>query len=91
MELALEQRVYKVDHRLSDRLRSMAEQLGALKAGPRDVVEIHRSTLKEKSLGGATQKAQAYLDEARMMLVEVMGYVLSFYRNYYLSITEQVE
>ena len=82
MDLALEQQAYKVKHDISGRLGSMAETLGFYKAGPRDVVDIHTSALKEKSLKAATvEKRKAYTGEGWIMVLELMGHLASFYRN----------
>jgi DNA-binding NarL/FixJ family response regulator len=69
LDLALEQRAYRVDHRLSDALRGLADEFGFLNAGPRDVVEIHTAALRRRIAGAAPQKAQAYIDEARVMVL----------------------
>jgi DNA-binding response OmpR family regulator len=82
MDLALEQRGYKVEHDISEKLRSMAERMGFLKAGPRDVVEIHTTALKGKSSNTAVEKMQAYVEEGRLIVLELMGYLVSYYRNY---------
>lgn len=82
LELALEQRAYKVEHNVSERLRSITEQMGFLKAGPRDVVEIHSTALKGKSNGSPPQRVQAYIEEGRLIVLEIMGYLTSYYRNY---------
>ena len=85
MDLSLEEKVYKVEHNTSDRLRSMAEQIGFLNAAPRDVIEIHSAALKGMIDGTTAQKAKAYLDEAHLVVLGLMGYLASFYRNYYLG------
>jgi hypothetical protein len=82
MGLALEQRAYKVNHNTPEELRLLAEQLGFLKAGPRDVVEIHSTALKIKTKGVTPQKAQAYAEEGRLMVLELMGNLVSHYRTY---------
>jgi PAS domain S-box-containing protein len=82
MDVALEQRAYKVEHNISERLRSLAQQVGFLRGGPRDVVEIHSAALKGRVEGGVPQKAQAYAEEGRLMVLELMGYLVSYYRNY---------
>ena len=82
IELALEQRAYRVNHNIPEELRLLAEELGYLKGGPRDVVEIHSTALKIKTKGVTPQKAQAYAEEGRLMLLEFMGYLTSYYRNY---------
>ena len=60
----------------------MGEDIGFLNGRPRDVVEIHSTALKRKSNGAAPQRAQAYVQEGRLMVLEVMGYLASYYRNY---------
>ncbi len=82
MDLALEQQAYKVKHDISGRLGAMAESLGFYKAGPRDVVDIHTTALKEKTRKTATvEKRKAYTGEGWIMVLELMGHLASFYRN----------
>jgi hypothetical protein len=81
LDLAVEQRAYKVEHRLSDALRAVADDLGFLNAGPRDVVELHTAALKQRITGVPALKAQAYIDEARVMVLELMGYLVAYYRS----------
>ena len=82
MELALEQQAFKVEHDISGKLRSIADELGAFKAGPRDVVEIHSSALKEKTSDVNNVRNQAYAEEGRIMVLELMGHLVSHYRTY---------
>ncbi|MDJ0581711.1 response regulator [Crocosphaera sp.] len=87
LELALEQRIYKVDYNISEKLRNLGEKLGFLKASPRDTIEIHTKVLKEKSKDASIAKAQAYVVEGRLMILELMGYLASFYRKYYIGLS----
>ena len=82
MEKALEKRAYKVDHDVSEELREMGEDLGVLKALPRDVVELHTSALSKKRTESPPQKLKAYAEEGRFMLMEIMGYLAVYYRRY---------
>ena len=86
MDLALEEQAYKVDYNISEKLRNQAEKLGVLKAGPRDVVEIHTTALKAKTQSVNVAKAQAYVIEGRLMVLEMMGYLTSYYRKFYLGL-----
>ena len=86
LDLALEQRAFRVDHNLSGKLRLLAEKLGFLKASPRDVVDLHSTTLKEKNRNINLAKAQAHVVEGRLMVLELMGYLTSFYRKYYIGL-----
>jgi len=82
LELALEQQAFRVEHNISESLRSMAGKLGVLRASPRDLVEIHSAALKAKSAGAGPQRAEAYLAEGRVMVLELMGHLASHYRSY---------
>lgn len=86
MDLALEERAYKVEHNISEQLRILGEKLGFLKAGPRDVIDIHTKTLKEKNENVTLAKTQAYVSEGRLMVLELMGYLTSYYRKYYIGL-----
>lgn len=81
MDRALEQKAYKIDHKISESLKALAEDMGFLKAGPRDVVELHRTVLQKKRTGAVPKKALAYMEEGRVMVLELMGYLTSYYRR----------
>ncbi|MBD3232898.1 MAG: response regulator [candidate division Zixibacteria bacterium] len=85
LEKAIEERIYKVEHCICEELRNISEQLGSLKAGPRDVVEIHSDSIGSLIDGVTPQIAEAVLEEGRIMLVQLMGYLASYYRNYYIT------
>jgi len=82
VELALEQRAYRVEHDISGKLRTIAEQLRFYNAGPRDVIEIHSLALRSKTNEVSHVKAQAYIEEGRTMVLELMGYLAICYRTY---------
>lgn len=84
LQQAIETKMYRVDHPISDRLRSIAEALGQARAGPRDVTQIHLTALKNLGRGQPAAKIQAFAEEGRLLLVELMGYIISYYRNYFL-------
>jgi CheY-like chemotaxis protein len=81
LDLAVEQRTYKVEHDIPFKLQAMVEQLGFLNAKPRDLVEIHSRALKSKIKVTKCSKSQVYIDEARLMILECMGYLVSYYRD----------
>ncbi len=87
MELALEKELFKVDNNISTNLQNMAERLGFFYATPRDLVEIHVKALQHKTEKLSSRKAQLYADVGRIMLLELMGYLLSFYRNRCVGVT----
>jgi len=81
MGLALEQQAYKVQHDISGRLSAIAETLGFYQAGPRDVVDLHTTALKEKTRQINPQMKKAFTGEGWIMVLELMGLLASFYRN----------
>lgn len=84
-DMAIEQRVLKVDHPIREGLQVMAEQLGKVKAGPRDAIEIYAQALNSQNRDIPSQKAQAYTEESRLLVLELMGHLVSFYRNHFVG------
>jgi PAS domain S-box-containing protein len=83
LELAVENLALKADNPVSDQLRTLAEDLGYLQAGARDVAELHSETLARKSKHVPAMKAKAMVEEGRFLVLELMGNLLSFYRKNY--------
>jgi hypothetical protein len=82
LDLALEKKIFKVEYNISDAVRLIAEEVGRVRGGPRDIVNIHVTALK-RTLKGETNssKAQAYNEEGRLLILELMGYLVSYYRT----------
>ncbi|WP_051693802.1 response regulator [Desulfohalovibrio reitneri] len=82
LDLAAENRIYKEQHDVSSALREFAGELVYLKAGPKDLADVHTEALERKHGEIDVPKRYAlYLDEGRMLLVELMGYLASMYRE----------
>lgn len=79
LEQAMEQNIYKIDHDIPTRLRRLAEHLGAYRARPRDLVQAYVQALSQKTEGELPKKARAYTEEGRLLLVELMGFLATFY------------
>jgi PAS domain-containing protein len=62
-------------------LRSLGDRLGRQGATPRDVVEIHLSGVRVAGANAPSVKQQAYLEEGRLMVLELMGYLAGYYRG----------
>lgn len=86
LDLALEQKLFLVDHDLSSRLRKIAGRLGALRASPRDVVDLHTRAVQEKKNRTNQQKYAGYVEEGRLVLLELMGFLTAYYRYQSLGI-----
>ncbi|MBN1488144.1 MAG: PAS domain S-box protein [Anaerolineae bacterium] len=84
MEQAVERRMYKVKYNLTEALQVMGNNLGKAYASPRDVIEIHMTALRHNVNNVASNKANLYADEGRLMVIELMGYLTSYYRKCYI-------
>jgi response regulator RpfG family c-di-GMP phosphodiesterase len=82
LEQALVARAYQKEKSISRTLQEFAVNLGYLRASPRDVIDIHTAALKHKVQGATSAKTQAYTEEARLMLLEMMGHLAGYYRTY---------
>lgn len=77
---ALRERAYRTSDNASADLRSLASVLGFLNAGPRDVVDLHAEALRHR-IGTADRGLhQALVEEGRIRVLELMGYLVSYYR-----------
>ena len=85
LDAAVERAAFKESpHELADssgELKTIAERLGVLNAGAREVAELHARALRQRTRGVVAAKAQALVTEGRLMAFELMGHLLSFYRR----------
>jgi DNA-binding response OmpR family regulator len=77
----LEERTHRVELRSPERLRALAERLHALQAGPREVVSLHTEVVRGLVQGQPLAKAQAYVEEGRLAVLELMGHLLTLCRQ----------
>jgi CheY-like chemotaxis protein len=83
LDKSLESRALKVSSDIPQDIRMLAESLGFLRAGPRDVIELHTQALTSKTKKPPAKKAQAFIEEGRFLVLELMGCLVSYYRKYY--------
>lgn len=81
LEAALEARNRKANNDIATLNARLAWRLGEHHASPRDVIEIHIMTLRSK-MGDALSlvRAMTYQEEGRLRIVELMGFLASYYR-----------
>jgi DNA-binding NarL/FixJ family response regulator len=84
LEKALERRIYKAEDNVSEQLRELSRELGFLRVNARDVIEIYSSALNKRVANRPLQTAQWFMDEGRVTVLELMGYLVGYYRRYYL-------
>ncbi|WP_322510950.1 PAS domain-containing protein [Chloroflexus sp.] len=80
LEAALASRVHRTPAP-SRPLRELGEWLGTIWAAPRDLIDIHLQAMRERSQHNPPKKLQAYFEEGRLILLELMGHLASYYRS----------
>ncbi|MBX2886252.1 MAG: response regulator [Granulosicoccus sp.] len=78
---AIEQRGFKVDNQVPARLKKLARNLSDWRATPQDVVDVHTSVLKKHPKGMETEKIQVRSEEARYLLIGLLGHLCSYYSD----------
>ncbi len=82
LDTALHRKAYRGHGEgIADDLRALAERLGDLGAGPREITEIHTLALKHAVRGVPAAKTAALLSEGRLLALELMGNLASYYRR----------
>ncbi|MDG9670857.1 hypothetical protein ONV78_24170 [Hahella sp. CR1] len=81
LDMALEEQLHHEDNRRSLKLRQLGIDLGFLRASPRDVIDIHTTAIKSKAAIASWLKVQAYRDESRLTVLELMGNLTGYYRS----------
>jgi hypothetical protein len=81
LDRAVEMSGYKVDYDIDGALERLAGELGEYGAGPKDVVRIHRRVLERRTEGAGTGVTRTYMNEGRLTVLKLMGYLASHYRT----------
>ena len=82
LEQAFDQRVYRITYQISNNLKNLAIDLCLLRAGPRDVVDIHHSAIQDIFEKYQLPRRQVYVEEGRLLLLELMGSLVHAYRSF---------
>lgn len=82
IDQTIEEKTYKVQTNSAVSVNDMAQRLGLLNAGPRDVIEIYAAALRQKlALANSPAKARSHVDAARTVSLELMGHLVTYYKN----------
>jgi DNA-binding NarL/FixJ family response regulator len=84
LDRAVEQILQRRPAALDERLQKLAAAAAELRAGPRDIVELHATALKRREAEQGPQRMKLYLAEGRLRLLELMGHLVTFYRDRWL-------
>ena len=91
LDTVFEEKPNKEALNVSEELSNIGNQLGALDVEPGDVVAIHSEAFKRRLRDNQSQKGQSYMRESRLLVIELMGKLVSYYRNKYLSLSGVAE
>lgn len=78
---SLDESGFRTAQQVPDLARTLAHDLGDLQAGPKDVIDIHTAALKRVGEKISKQREQAIAEEARILLVQLMGFLVLQYRK----------
>jgi len=78
---AVSEQIHKTENRHTVLLKELIGQLGSLKARPKDIIKIHLLAIDEVSRSDYEFSESAYFEEGRMLLLESIGELASFYRS----------
>lgn len=62
------------------RIEQLASRIGLLNGGPRDVIDLHLKVIEDKLKEALPQKARIYTVDGRLLALELMGFLVDFYR-----------
>jgi DNA-binding response OmpR family regulator len=66
---------------ITPQLRTLAQELGKLNAGPRDVMEVYTRCLQERLSMANPEQRQAYEESGLPLALEAMGHLVAYYRG----------
>lgn len=78
---AIEERFFKVQQHLHEKLNHLSDNLGFLKAGAKDIIDIHRQCISVRFNKSNLKEQKVILEESRLLLIELMGNLINYYRR----------
>ncbi len=85
LDRAVEQILERRPVPLEQQMQRLAGTAAELRAGPRDVVELHATAMKQREAEHGPQRMKLYVAEGRVRLLELMGHLVTFYRDRWLG------
>jgi len=85
LDRAVEQILQRRPVPLEQKMQKLASAAAELRAGPRDLVELHATAMKQREAEHGPQRMKLYLAEGRVRLLELMGHLVTFYRDRWLD------
>jgi DNA-binding NarL/FixJ family response regulator len=81
VEISMESKLFKAGYQAAERMTELAHKLVAVQAGPRDIVEMFTVFMDDKRSTITKQRFNAFMNEGKMVLLQLMGEVAGIYRN----------
>lgn len=81
LDRMLDEQAYRGGETTESDLRSLAGVLGFLGAGPRDVIELHTTAVRQLVRDADPTRAGAVVEEARVAVLQLMGRLVGHYRD----------
>ena len=81
IEQSINEQLYKVDNKSTGLLRALSKKIGELHAGPKDVVRLHLMAMERLKQRHANEVGAAFIEESRMLLLQFLGELATFYRS----------
>ncbi|MCC7491691.1 MAG: PAS domain-containing protein [Fimbriimonadaceae bacterium] len=79
---AVEDRAFRTAGDRSPLLRHLSEELGTLRGGPRDVIDLYLQALRTFAERSPDVRREVAAEEGRMLALELMGYLVTYYRRH---------
>ena len=81
LDRAVEQILQRRPVPVEEQMQALAGAAAELRAGPRDIVELHAAAMKQREAEHGPQRMKLYLAEGRVRLLELMGHLVTYYRD----------
>jgi DNA-binding NarL/FixJ family response regulator len=81
LDRAVEQALYRLEGPLEQHVQRLASLAGELRAGPRDMVDMHATAMRAREVDQGSQRMKVYAAEGRVRLLELMGHLVTYYRD----------
>ena len=81
LDNAINERFFKVEQHLHEKLSHMCDTLGFLKVSAKDLIDIHSQSITARINGTNLKAGKIILEESRYLLIELMGNMINYYRR----------
>lgn len=80
VDQSVEDRIYGTTHPVDADLVTLAESLGFVRAGPRDVIDLYVTIIRSRSAEISAKRRAVLMEEMRLLVLQLMGHLANHYR-----------